>query len=462
MLRNFTSWLKKYSLETLLTICIVLVIALTSIANKLGGYIVGVVLVATLVYFMMLVRKAAKVRLLRLLELDKGNREQLLNNNSDFNPDNVITDITNNLRYATEFVREMGKGNFEARLQGITDENFALNKENLAGELVSMKVQMKASAEQEKKRVWATQGLANFGDLLRNSSHDLAKLSEEVIIFVVKYLKANQGGIFILNDDDENTKFLELQAAYAFERKKYLTKKISLGEGLVGQAYLERETIHLRQIPKNYVSITSGLGGANPHTLILVPLKVEENVMGVMEIASFKNFEQHEIEFCEKIAESIAATISGAKVNERTRYLLEQSQQQSEEMRAQEEEMRQNMEELQATQEEMGRKEKDYIRRIEELEETLSSASGHQSGNNEKILQESIDRLQTELAESRKESQHLKTREQQLVEQLEQLKTTRTNQAGADKTWDTLLQVEKDLSLSLEAAKIAQQNLSRK
>lgn len=462
MLRNFTSWLKKYSVETLLTLCIVLVIVLSGIANRLGGYIVGVALIAALAYFMLLVRKAAKVRLLRLLELDRGNREQLLNNASEFNQDNVISDITNNLRFATEFVREMGKGNFEARLQGITDENFALNKENLAGELISMKVQMKASAEQEKKRVWATQGLANFGDLLRNSNHDLAKLSEEVIIFVVKYLKANQGGIFILNDDDENTKFLELQAAYAFERKKYLTKKISLGEGLVGQAYLERETIHLRQIPKNYVSITSGLGGANPHTLILVPLKVEENVMGVMEIASFKNFEQHEIEFCEKIAESIASTISGAKVNERTRDLLEQSQQQSEEMRAQEEEMRQNMEELQATQEEMGRKEKDYIRRIEELEATLASTSVHQSGDNESILRDSVNQLQTELAEAIEKSQQVSAREQQLTEQLNQLKNATANQPSADKTWSALLQVEKDLSLSLEAAKIAQQNLSNK
>lgn len=353
--RDFITWIKNYSSEVLLGSSIILVLILTFLTATIAGYIIGPVIIAMLIFFLLQIRKAAKLRIQRLMELDKGNREQLLNNAKPFNPDNVISDITDNLRYATEFVREIGKGNFNARLEGINDETFDLNKENLAGELVSMKVQMKASAEEEKKRVWATEGLANFGELLRTANHDMTKLSEEVIIFVVKYLKANQGGVFILNDEDENNKFLELKASYAFERKKYLTRKIAIGEGLVGQAYLEKATIHLKKIPKNYITITSGLGGANPHTLILVPLKIEQEVVGVLEVASFRDFEQHEIIFCEKIGESIASTFSAVKVNERTRILLDQSQQQAEEMRAQEEEMRQNMEELQATQESMER-----------------------------------------------------------------------------------------------------------
>jgi GAF domain-containing protein len=352
---EFINWIKKYSSEVLLGASMVLVLILSILSGSIAAYIIGFFVIALLVFFLIQIRKAAKLRTQRLMELDKGNREQLLNNGKTFNPDTVVTDITDNLRYATEFVREIGKGNFNARMEGINDETFDLNKENLAGELVNMKVKMKASAEDEKRRVWATEGLANFGELLRTANHDMTKLSEEVIIFVVKYLKANQGGVFIVNDEDETNKFLELKAAYAFERKKYLTRKIALGEGLVGQAYLEKETIHLKKIPNNYVSITSGLGGANPHTLILVPLKIEQEVVGVLEVASFKDFEKYEIEFCEKIGESIASTFSAVKVNERTRVLLDQSQQQAEEMRAQEEEMRQNMEELQATQESMER-----------------------------------------------------------------------------------------------------------
>jgi transcriptional regulator with GAF, ATPase, and Fis domain len=150
---------------------------------------------------------------------------------------------------------------------------------------------------------------------------------------------------------------------------------VEIGQGLLGQAYLEKRSIYLKEIPKNYISITSGLGMANPTTLLIVPLKVNEDILGVIELASFHEFSDFEIRFIETIGENIASTLQGIKTNTITKELLAASQQQTEEMRAQEEEMRQNMEELSATQEEMSRKEGEYIRRIEELEKELSLKS---------------------------------------------------------------------------------------
>ena len=197
-----------------------------------------------------------------------------------------------------------------------------------------------------------------MGEILRVSTASTADLYDNIIKFVVKYTKSNQGGLFILNEENEGEKFLELVACYAFERKKYLTKRIGIGEGLVGQCYLEGEKIYLLEVPTEYITITSGLGGAAPNALVLVPLKVNEKIFGVLELATFGKYEEHEIELVEKLTESIASTISSVRVSESTRILLEKTQQQAEEMRAQEEEMRQNMEELEATQEEMRRKEK--------------------------------------------------------------------------------------------------------
>jgi thiaminase len=95
----------------------------------------------------------------------------------------------------------------------------------------------------------------------------------------------------------------------------------------------------------------------------------------VLELASFKTYKDHEIEWVERLAESIASTVASVRANENMRVLLEQTQQQAEEMKSQEEEMRQNMEELSATQEEMSRKEREYINRISELEGMQNAVS---------------------------------------------------------------------------------------
>lgn len=252
----------------------------------------------------------------------------------------------------SNFMQAISSGNYNAELD---DE---VNHGTMGNTLVTMRDKLKANAEEDRKRNWTTSGLAQIGELLRTNFTNTQDLFDNIIKFVVKYTDSSQGGLFLLNEESETIKHLELSACYAFERKKYLTRTIDIGEGLVGQCFLEAESVHLVEIPEDYIAITSSLGGAQPNALLLVPLKVNGNVFGVLELATFGNYEDHEIQLVEKLAESIASTISTVRINESTRILLEKTQQQTEEMRAQEEEMRQNMEELEATQEEMRRKEK--------------------------------------------------------------------------------------------------------
>jgi PAS domain S-box-containing protein len=252
----------------------------------------------------------------------------------------------------TGFIEAISSGNYAV------DLNIAGDQTNLSTTLISMRDKLRDNADEDRKRNWTTTGLAQIGEILRTPTSTTEELLDNIIKFVVKYTKSNQGGLFILNEETENDLFLELVACYAFERKKYLTKRVTIGEGLVGQCYLEGQRMYLLEVPKEYISITSGLGGANPNALLIVPLKVNEKIYGVLELASFGQYQEYEVDLVEKLAESIASTISAVRVNESTRILLEKTQQQAEEMRAQEEEMRQNMEELEATQEEMRRKEK--------------------------------------------------------------------------------------------------------
>jgi len=254
---------------------------------------------------------------------------------------------------------------------------------NLSNSLVVMRDKLRKNADDDKKRNWSTTGLAQVGEILRASTGTTTELYDNIIKFVVKYTRSNQGGLFILNEETENKKFLELVGCYAFERKKHLTKQVSIGEGLIGQCFLEGQRIYLVEVPTEYISITSGLGGANPNALLIVPLRVNDKIYGVLELATFGKYDDFEIELVEKLAESIGSTISTVRVNESTRLLLERTQQQAEEMRAQEEEMRQNMEELEATQEEMRRKEK-HIQEMLDGEKQRNEVSQ----KNRKVLME--------------------------------------------------------------------------
>ncbi len=259
-----------------------------------------------------------------------------------------VNSLTSGLKRTVEFAEKIGKGTFDTEYKLLSD------KDTLGHALLDMRNNLVQFSEEDKKRNWATEGIAQFAEILR--THESAEeLCNKIISNLVKYLKANQGYMFLVSKDGNETEYLKLEACYAYSKKRHLQKRIEWGEGITGAAWQEGNTIYLTEVPENYVAITSGIGEALPRSILIVPLKVNDEIHGIIEIASFKILESYQIAFVEKLAESIASSISFVKISERTRHLLEESQQQEEELRAQEEEMRQNMEELKATQEEMQR-----------------------------------------------------------------------------------------------------------
>jgi PAS domain S-box-containing protein len=280
----------------------------------------------------------------------------------------AIQNMLTGLKAKAEFAENIGKGNYDSKFE-------LLSEADTMGEaLITMRDNLNQAAEDDRKRNWATEGLAKFAEILRSRNDNLSALSDNIISNLVKYMKANQGALFLLNDDRTDDTFIEMVACFAYDRKKYLNKRIEVGEGITGQCILEKDTIYLSDIPDNYVRITSGLGEALPKNLLIVPLKLDDTIFGVVEIASFQTILPHQIEFVEKLGESIASAISSVKVNTRTKRLLEETQVQAEQMRAQEEEMRQNMEELSATQEEMQRILQEVQAKEEYLNEVLNSS----------------------------------------------------------------------------------------
>ena len=352
-----------------------------------------------------------------------------------------INEIIENLKNATDFVISIGEGKLDVDYKETLDPEYVAGKNKLADSLIQMQGKLKALNETERRRQWATEGLTKFVEIMRSSNDNLNSLGDAVISALVQYTKSNQGALYILNDEDPNNKYLELISLFAFDTKKHEQQKVKLGEGILGQTFLEKETTHLTNMPDEYIRITSGLGDANPRALLLFPLKVDKEAYGIIELASFQEYQPHEIEFVEKLGESIAATLGSVRAAQKNRQLIEQFQQQTEEMRAQEEEMRQNMEELQATQEEVVRKEQAYLQRIKDLENTVKKSD---SGEAQSIREN-----------AQKIEQALRLKIEELTAQVA------TNQSPTDE-WVLAQEVEKTLKVNLEAIKITQEELDRK
>ncbi|MBQ4408499.1 MAG: GAF domain-containing protein [Bacteroidales bacterium] len=280
-----------------------------------------------------------------------------------------IEQLTTGLQKTSDFAHAIGQGDFSSNYQPLSD------KDVLGNSLLNMRKSLQNANREEKKRQsediqrnWTTEGQALFAEILRHHPENVTELADDIMVNLVKYIKANQGGIFFYQDQDPNDVYLELLSAYAYNRKKFIKKKIHLGEGLVGSCAQEKYTIYLTDIPDDYIEIESGIGSANPKSLLIVPLKIENDILGVIELASFNEMKPFEIELVEKIAESIAATLQTTRINTRTAELLEQSKNQTQAMKDQEEEMKQTIEEMQATQEDSMKREDDFLRELKEME----------------------------------------------------------------------------------------------
>lgn len=327
----------------------------------LVGIIGMIILIVTIVLLANTITKPIKkiTSLLESLSIGKINHHMKVSINTGDEIEqmgNALSKSIDGLLLKTDFAKDIGEGNLNTELKLLSDSD------TLGESLLDMQASLiKAEHEDEirqidnQKRRWINEGHAEFADILRQDSDNLERLNQKIIKKLVQYLDANLGGIYVKNDNNAPVTF-DLSASYAYDRNRFLDSSFEWGEGLVGACAAEAETIYLTEIPQDYVQITSGIGGVNPNNLVVVPLLVEEEVLGVIELAAIKIFEKHEIEFLEKQGESIASALRNVQINHKTTQLLQKSQEQAEALASQEEEMRQNLEELQATQEEASRK----------------------------------------------------------------------------------------------------------
>ncbi len=266
--------------------------------------------------------------------------------------------IVDELSHLKNFAHNVGSGDFDTNIQ-VFDE-----KSEMGISLREMRESLQNVSRKEQERSWLNRGIGEFADLLRRES-DLSVLCDKALQMLIRKTETTQGVIYLIEESD-GKQVLNMRSLYANNRKKYLNKTLEKGQSLAGQCWVEQDIIHIKNAPDGYTEIQSGLGDATPRNIVIIPLINNEEINGVIEIASLKPISNLKIEYLKEAAESLSATVSMTYINEQTRKLLDESQMNAEQMQAQEEEMRQNMEELQATQEESARK-------TSELEQIISN-----------------------------------------------------------------------------------------
>jgi PAS domain S-box-containing protein len=278
-----------------------------------------------------------------------------------------LEDLGANLLKIKDFANTVGKGEFDKDIE-------IFNRQGELGQAIAeMHDGLINIAVRDRQRNWTNEGIALFGELLREYN-DIQALYDELIANLVKYIMANQGGIFILEDLDPKNPVLDLKSVYAYDRKRFVERTIRPGQGLIGQAWLEKDVIYLENAAEAYIQISSGLGKANPRSLLIVPMISSDSiVLGALELASFKVFETHEIEFVKRVGEMIVSAISSIKNNQKNRILLEEAQKATEQLRIQEQEMRQNLEQLLQAQADMTQNQAELIGQTQAIETTLAT-----------------------------------------------------------------------------------------
>jgi len=203
---------------------------------------------------------------------------------------------------------------------------------------------LRETTETNRQQDWLKTNLANFSRMMQGQK-DLQTVSR-LIMSELTPLVGAQHGAFFLMDAEGGSPMLRLIASYAYRTRKNVANRFEIGEGLVGQAALEKEQILLTNVPDDYIAITSGLGEAPPRNIIVLPILFEGDVKAVIELASFNRFDKIHLTFLDQLAESVGVVLNMIAANMRTEELLEQSQQLTQELQSQSQELQQQQDEL--------------------------------------------------------------------------------------------------------------------
>jgi len=183
--------------------------------------------------------------------------------------------------------------------------------------------QLEIVALEDKNRRWQSEGITKIGDFLRIQHNDVESKCRVVLWEIAKYMNAQIGAIYMREMDELKQEWSMVRmVGYGLDEKTFDKVRFHQEEGLIGAVWKDKKSKLITTIPDNYFKILTGLGECKPNSLLIIPLLADQEVEGVIEIASLKFYDQYEIDFIEKLAEQIAFTLALTKINEINKKLI--------------------------------------------------------------------------------------------------------------------------------------------
>jgi len=215
---------------------------------------------------------------------------------------------------------------------------------------------------------WIITGQNQLNKQIRGQVN-LKDLCCAVICYLAKYLNAQMGAIYIMEKDNK----LKLTGKYAYKTNRDSVNIIQMGDGLIGQVALDKKSVILKRVPGDYIKISSGLGDISPVNIAIIPCVYDDNIAGVLELSSLKEFSRNDISFLEIVSESVATAVNSLKARKQEQMLLEQTQVQHEELQQTNEELNKQSAELEEQATQLASQKSDIEKKNFELEHAAAT-----------------------------------------------------------------------------------------
>lgn len=279
--------------------------------------------------------------------------------------------ISKPLNEVSQTAERIAGGDLSMRLQPLARED---EVGVLTRTLNQMVENLRDSLQKSDRQTWLQSNIAEFSHLIQGE-RSLETVSRVMLSHLVPLVGAQHGAFYVL-DTEQSPPVLKLLSSYAFQERKQLSNQFHLGEGLVGQAALEKQRILLTQVPSDYIRIRSGLGEAAPFNVIVLPVLFENEVVSVIELASFEAFNEIQLTLLDRLAQTIGVVLKAIASDAKTQQLLQESQALAEELQSQQEELYRSNRQLQ-----------EQARALEESELRLQEQQEELKVSNEELQQ---------------------------------------------------------------------------